>query len=361
MSEPAHVIYTKLLLQSGHGYPLWIPEPDPNLPDEYRNKGVSVGDLGILTDDGGFDFLFNVCAEGNTPVNRGRVPPQFQHLRIPSGHAIRETPYIHSRNASITSAHVSKTTITVEGSAEMTSFVTGGGGFEFSTSKAEAAILMLPEGGNRYNTRHRALFEAYATENGLSWYEYVNSLQHLAQSARNGSLYLVTGCDKARSWMTAAATCPSKSRTISAKFAIGPTIEGRISLHSSWSTPRIGDGARVHPNYPDPMPEHDNQCVFMRGLTITLKENIFKQILHVLVKADDKPSAVAAPFRPRSPYFPRRGKTTGTPNLGILLSTGPVDKFDIPEHLVSMILEPALVLSANQISRVRQTKTLNPC
>ncbi len=63
MPDPrAHAIYTKLLLRRGHGYPLWIPESDYNLPDAYRDKGVSVGDLGILTDDGGFDFLFNVCA-----------------------------------------------------------------------------------------------------------------------------------------------------------------------------------------------------------------------------------------------------------------------------------------------------------
>ncbi len=118
--QPAHAVYTKLLLRQSHGRPLWIPEPDSNLPDVYRDKGVSVGDLVILTDDGGYDFLFNVCAEAHDPVNRDRVPPQFQPLRIPSSHAIRRIPYIHCRNASIASAHVSKRTIAVEGSAEMT-------------------------------------------------------------------------------------------------------------------------------------------------------------------------------------------------------------------------------------------------
>ncbi len=37
-------------------------------------------------------------------------------------------------------------------------FVTGGGEFEFSLQSAEAAILMLPDGGNRYDTMHRAPF-----------------------------------------------------------------------------------------------------------------------------------------------------------------------------------------------------------
>ncbi len=115
-----HDVYRNLLLRERHGYPLWIPESDYNLPDVYRDKGVSVGDLGILTDDGGFDFLFNVCAEADDPVNCGRVPPQFQPLRISCGssHAIRKIPY-HCRNSSITSAHVSKTEFIIEGSAEM--------------------------------------------------------------------------------------------------------------------------------------------------------------------------------------------------------------------------------------------------
>ncbi len=120
MSDPrAHAIYTKLLLRRGHGYPLWIPESDYNLPDVYCDKGVSVGDLGILTDDGGFDFLFNVCAEADDPVNQGHVPPQFQPLRISSSHAIRKIPF-HRKSSSITSAHVSTKKIAVEGSAEMT-------------------------------------------------------------------------------------------------------------------------------------------------------------------------------------------------------------------------------------------------
>ncbi len=63
---------------------------------------------------------------------------------------------------------------------------------------------MLPDGGNRYDTKHRSLFQQYATENALSWYIYANGLDHLARQAPNGSLYLVTGCDKTRSWGIAA-------------------------------------------------------------------------------------------------------------------------------------------------------------
>ncbi len=117
--QRTHVVYTKLLLRRGHGYPLWIPEPDYSLPDAYRDKGVSVGDLGILTEDGGFDFLFNVCVEADDLVNQGHVPPQFEPLRIPQGDPIRKVVSPHRKNSSITSAHVSTTEISVEGSVEL--------------------------------------------------------------------------------------------------------------------------------------------------------------------------------------------------------------------------------------------------
>ncbi|KAK0500197.1 hypothetical protein EDD18DRAFT_818804 [Armillaria luteobubalina] len=348
--RPPHDVYRNLLLRERHGYPLWIPESDYNLPDVYRDKGVSVGDLGILTDDGGFDFLFNVCAEADDPVNRGRVPPQFQPLRISYGssHPIRKIPY-HCRNSSITSADVSKTEFTVEGSAQITPFVSGGGGFEFSLQSAEAAILMLPDGGNRYSTTHRALFEQYAIENGHSWYVYVNSLEYLARQAPNGSLYLVTGCDKAKTWMIAAASRPSKSRAISVRFAIGPIMEGKIALQTSWSTPHSASAARIYPDYPDPLPQHDNQCIFMRGFTITVRESSITQKLfgRIRVKAIGGSSSNAAPtFSSRSPYSSYQGNITGTPGSGVLPSTSPVDNFDMPDYLTNE--DPKSLLEDNR-------------
>ncbi|SJL10336.1 uncharacterized protein ARMOST_13720 [Armillaria ostoyae] len=293
--QRTHVVYTKLLLRRGHGYPLWIPEPDYSLPDAYRDKGVSVGDLDILTEDGGFDFLFNICVDADDPVNQGHVPPQFEPLRFPQRDPIRKVMSLHRKNSSVTSAHVSTTEISVEGSAEVSSFVTGGGRFEFSTSKAEAAILMLPDGGNIY----------------------VNSLDHLARQAPNGSLYLVTGCDKARSW-TAAVSRPSESHTISVKFVIGPIMEGGIALQTSWST-HIGADTRIYPDHPDSMPQQENQCVFMRGFTISVRENnlMKKMFGPVLIKAIGGSMKDAAPsFSSRSPYSSYHDNIAGPSSSG---------------------------------------------
>ncbi|KAK0194035.1 hypothetical protein F5146DRAFT_1221561 [Armillaria mellea] len=360
-----HDVYRNLLLRERHGYPLWIPESDYNLPGPYRDKGVSVGDLGILTDDGGFDFLFNACAEADDPVNCGRVPPQFKPLRISCGstHTIRKIPY-HCRNSSITSAHVSRTEFTIEGSAQITPFVTGRGGFEFSLQSAEAAILMLPDGGYRYDTMHRALFEQYAVENGHSWYVYVNSFEYLARQAPNGSLYLVTGCDKARTWMIAAASRPSKSCAISVRFGIGPIMEGRIALQTSWSTPHSASASRIYPDYPDPMPQQDNQCVFMRGFTISVRENSFKQKIfgRIRVKAIGGSSRNAAPsFSSRSPYSSHQGDTAGPSSSGVVSSTGPVDNLDMPDYSTND--EPKSLLN-DGVELIdlpgRSTELLNP-
>jgi hypothetical protein len=50
----------RILLLEKLGYPLWYPDLDENLPATYREHGVRVGDVGIITEGGQFDFIFNV-------------------------------------------------------------------------------------------------------------------------------------------------------------------------------------------------------------------------------------------------------------------------------------------------------------
>jgi len=76
---PGHIVYAEHLSKKGRGPALWIPEPDMNLPPEYREEGVSIGDVGIVEPSGSFDFFFNINKPKEHAVNCDR-PNDFQPL-----------------------------------------------------------------------------------------------------------------------------------------------------------------------------------------------------------------------------------------------------------------------------------------
>ena len=63
-------IYAKQLFHLGHGYPLWIPEPDKS------GRELLVGDVGYLR-GGKFKSLFNTMATAEDKLNGGGVPEGF--------------------------------------------------------------------------------------------------------------------------------------------------------------------------------------------------------------------------------------------------------------------------------------------
>lgn len=96
-------IYSRLLLPKRHGYPLWFPEPRKELSKEYRSVGVEIGDVGMITFDGGFDFLFNICRSADDPVNSQGVPAGFKPVHLKPEH-VREIPEMHGVGTHISSA-----------------------------------------------------------------------------------------------------------------------------------------------------------------------------------------------------------------------------------------------------------------
>jgi hypothetical protein len=46
-------------------------------PRPYRAQGVRVGDVGIFTENGGFDFLFNICVPRDDAINPSKLPENF--------------------------------------------------------------------------------------------------------------------------------------------------------------------------------------------------------------------------------------------------------------------------------------------
>jgi len=75
-----HEIYYYQLLTKKRGSPLWNPGPGMQLPIQYRVRGISIGDVGIITDTGDFDFLFNIFQPVDNPINGRGVPESFSPL-----------------------------------------------------------------------------------------------------------------------------------------------------------------------------------------------------------------------------------------------------------------------------------------
>ena len=78
----AHIYSVQMLMQ-GSGYPLYMPTPSRGLPMAYRKSGMRIGDVGVITANGAFDFLFNVCEYNDPPgagINPAKLPDGFELL-----------------------------------------------------------------------------------------------------------------------------------------------------------------------------------------------------------------------------------------------------------------------------------------
>lgn len=116
----SNIIYRDLLMHKRHGLPFWTPEPDANLPEAYRKLGISIGDLGLLTDDGGFDYLFNIHAAADDPVNQHfGTPDYFSPLPLNPDLDIRKIELFHNQESCITNGVSSQQSVTLGVGAEV--------------------------------------------------------------------------------------------------------------------------------------------------------------------------------------------------------------------------------------------------
>lgn len=92
---------------------MWEPSPSASLPDVIRLKGVSIGDVGIVGDDGYFDRLFNICCPADSAENYNGVPEGFEQVKLGADEDQRFHPYHHGTHTKIVSAGVQ--TIVVNG------------------------------------------------------------------------------------------------------------------------------------------------------------------------------------------------------------------------------------------------------
>ncbi|KAF7354579.1 Ribonuclease III [Mycena sanguinolenta] len=302
-------LYSRLLLAKGHGYPLFHPQPYDDLPLEARKGGTEIGDVGIITSDGSFDPIFNICRAAGDPLNRFGVPDGFEQVRLEPGDIAPKISF-HRPGSDVSSAIIRKRRLDIEAEVEGNVFCPLGVGavVEVSTSSKAVAMLLLPDGASRTNLRRLQIFRDYALRHAERWYAFVNGdLQRMVES---GDLYLVTGVDKTSSWSVAALENNSEDCELS--LTLKPACVGSASATYAWdwecassftnSGPRRRAGEESWT---------DNQTVFLRGFKVAVRQKLLRKSSTVTVLSieDSKPSDIFA--RGRSIPF-ARGRSHGS-------------------------------------------------
>jgi hypothetical protein len=78
-----HEVYCYSMMRRGNGYAPYVPDPDADLPLAYREDGVNICDVLLLTPDGGYDYLFNCSLPEDHPKNsQPGVPTMYEPLEL---------------------------------------------------------------------------------------------------------------------------------------------------------------------------------------------------------------------------------------------------------------------------------------
>ena len=141
--------------------------------------------------------------------------------------------------------------------------------YKFTSSSREAAFLALPDGASRHDLRNKVKFLQYAQANAMHWYQFANG--RLGREAANGSLYLVTGCDKSTTWAAGSHSSASESNDLSFKFTIAKVGELGAAFNYSWDTDS-STTVRTGPEISNTQEEIQNQCNFIRGFRVSVRE-----------------------------------------------------------------------------------------
>ncbi|KAF8196290.1 hypothetical protein K438DRAFT_757411 [Mycena galopus ATCC 62051] len=258
-------LYSRLLLPKGHGYPLFHPQPFDDLPLESRRVGTEIGDVGVVTSDGSFDPIFNICRAADDSLNRFGVPEGFERVNLcPEEITLRELYHLPGSNVS--SDRVGAQGRANTGGSDVYFHRGPGGAMEIITSSKEAAILQLPDGALRTDLRNLQEFRDCALRHAHRWYEFVtNDLERVVD---NGDLYLVTGTDKASSWSVAAVEYRAEDHR-----SIASEVEpaGRSCLwESQLANSVVHSGPRRRPGEES---WGNNQTVFLRGFKVAIRSS----------------------------------------------------------------------------------------
>ncbi|KAF5312616.1 hypothetical protein D9619_002401 [Psilocybe cf. subviscida] len=177
-------VYVDCLMTESRGYPLWIPSPNRSLPILNRTLGVSIGDVGVLTLEGGFDFLFNIFHDATHPINAAVGVPDTFIPFTPAPTAVDIQQFVEWNAGSfLADASIDRVDDVRDRSTTI-----------LEATGTEGAVLMIPEDIHTTKLKTITLLRKYVKDNIAEWYRFVKHT--LGHDIENGDLHLVYGCRK---------------------------------------------------------------------------------------------------------------------------------------------------------------------
>ncbi|KAJ6507861.1 hypothetical protein C8R47DRAFT_966449, partial [Mycena vitilis] len=256
--------YSRQLLHEGRGFPMYAPGPQRTLPAQYQRRGIAIGDVARVTPEGIFDFFFNVYLPTDDPIN-ANVPQDFVPLSPydPSDVVYEDfEPGDHSNFMS--------TPISPDLHSALFSSAPGDE-FAFHCNAPSGAVLALPHGAHLQKLENIASMRRYTAKHAESWYKHVNGTR--GRELANGGLYLITGCEKAKSWGIASFHDVSVENEFSLTF--GPTVDAEAGHRYRWQ------GSHCRHKHADAPPVDEaplNQTTFIHAFAISLSEGLWGKL-----------------------------------------------------------------------------------
>ncbi|KAJ6552802.1 hypothetical protein B0H19DRAFT_1154978 [Mycena capillaripes] len=245
------------LLRRKRGFPLYVPEPRQNLPAEYREHGVAIVDVGRVTPEGAFDFFFNLYLPADHPINDNDVPEGFYPLPHYPSKEVFDLDYAPGNYVSTSSIQKLEPHPSLPG-------------FVFNCGAPQGAVLALPHGAHLKKLDNLESVRSYAAKHAENWYKYVNGAR--GRGLANGSLYLVTGWEKAKSW--GMASFHSAGDEFQLTFQPIPN-----ALQYRWSGMSTGRNPAQTKSYdPTPITGPLDETMFIHGLTISLGTGVWRKL-----------------------------------------------------------------------------------
>ncbi|KAJ7286908.1 hypothetical protein C8J57DRAFT_1707343 [Mycena rebaudengoi] len=295
-------LYSRLLLPKGHGYPLFHPQPFDDLPEEARRIGTEIGDVGVMTSDGSFDVVFNICRRADDPINRFGVPEGFEQVRLVPGDVAPRASY-HRPGSDVSNTKISKRRLDVDAGVD---------------GNVSAAVLLLPDGASRSDLRRLKKFRNYALKHAQRWYAFVNG--ELERMVESNALYLVTGVDKCSTWSVAAVENQSEDCRVSLKLKAA--LVGSAGTTCAWEWETASSFADSGPRrLPGEELWKDNQTVFLRGFKVAIRAVPLQRFPKALSVVDSKPSKILS----KSGFIPYSRSSSGGTNSFSRSPTQPND------------------------------------